>query len=100
MAREHRGDLALDRLDLVVGRCAGKIEENAGNLVEALAAALDRLDGVGEARRLRIGGDGVDLGARLFQRRLEGGAEVLWLDTLERRRLERAGPGFKQRVVV
>ena len=98
MARQNRSDLALDRLELVVGRGAGQIEEDGRHLVEAPAAALDRLDGVSEGRRLRIGGDCVDLGARRSKRDVEGGPKVLRLDTLERRRLERTGPGFEERV--
>ena len=100
MAREDGSDFALDRLDLVIGRGAGEIEEDARDLVEGLAAALQRLDRVGEGRRLRIGGDGVDLRPRLLERRLERGPEMAGLDALERRRLERPGPGFEKRVRV
>ena len=64
MAREDGSDFALDRLNLVIGRRAGEIEEDARDLVEALPAALQRLDRVGEGRRLRIAGDGVDLRPR------------------------------------
>ena len=65
MTRQDRSDLALDRLNLVIARGAGEIEEDAGDLVEAPPAALQRLDRVGESRRIRIGRDGVDLRPRL-----------------------------------
>ena len=100
MARENRRDVALDRLQFVVGVGAGEIEEDARHLVERAPAALERLDRVGEGRRLGIGGDGVDLRARLRERRVEGRAEMARLDAVERRRLERPGPGFEKRVRV
>ena len=65
MARENRRDFALDRLQLVIGVSARQIEKNARHLVEAAAAALQRLDRIGEGRRLGIGGDRVDLRSRL-----------------------------------
>ena len=65
VAREDGRDLALDRLQLVIRVGAGQVEENARHFVQAAAAALERLDRIGESRRRRIGGDGVDLGARL-----------------------------------
>ena len=100
MARENRRDFALDRLQLVIGVGAGQIEENARHPVEAAAAALQRLDRVGESRRLGIGGDGVDLRARLGERRVERGSEMTRLEAVERRRLEWRGPRFEKRVRV
>ena len=100
MARQDRRDVALDRLQLVIGRRAGEVEEDGGDTVEAAAAALQRLDRIGEGRRRRVGGDGVDLAPRLFQRGREGGPEMARLDALERRRLERPGPGFEKRIAL
>ena len=100
MARENRRDFALDRLQLVIGVGANQIEKNAGHFVEAAAAALERLNRIGEGRRLGIGGDGVDLRARLLKRRIEGRPEMLRLETVERRRLEWRGPRFEKRVRV
>ena len=54
MARQNRGDFALDRLKLIIGRRACEIEEDARHLVEAAPAALQRFDRIGEGRRLRI----------------------------------------------
>src|SRR5271157_4676581 len=100
MAGESRRDLALDRLQFVVGRGAGEIEENAGDPVEAAAGALERLDRVGEGGRRRVNGDGVDLAPRVLQGGVEGWPEMAGLDAVERRRLERPGPGFEKRVRV
>ncbi len=100
MARQDRGDLALDRLKLVVGRRAREIEKDLGHPVEAAPAALQRLDRVGEARRLRIGGHGVDIGPSLLEGGLECGPEMTGLDALERRRLEGPGPGVEKRIGV
>ena len=98
MAGENRRDLALDRLQFFVGRRAREIEEDAGDAIEAAAAALERLDRIGEGGRGRVGGDGVDFAPRVLERGVEGRPEMAGLDALERRRLERPGPGFEQRV--
>ena len=100
VAREDRGDGALDRLELVVRLGAGEIEEHLGDPVERPPAPLHGLDRVGEGRRRGIGGDGVDLGPRLLQRRLEGRLEMPRRDAVERRRLERGGPRLEERVGV
>ena len=100
MARENRRDFALDRLQLVIGVGANQIEKNAGYPVEAAAAALEPLNRIGERRGLGIGGDGVDLRARLAKRSIEGRPEMLRLETVERRRLEWRGPRFEKRVRV
>ena len=97
-ARQDRRDLALDRLQFIIGRRAGEIEEDAGDAIEAATGALERLDRIGEGGRRRVGGDGVDFAPRVFERRVESGAEVGRLDAVERRRLERPGPGFEKRV--
>ncbi len=68
VAGEQRRDFALDRLDGVAGVGAGQHEEHVGDAVERAAAALQRRDGVVEARRRGVGGDRVDLGAVRGQR--------------------------------
>ena len=98
MAREDRRDLALDRLQFIIGRRACEIEEDTSHPLEAAPAALERLDRVGEGRGRRVCGDGVDFVPRVLQRSLKSGPEMTRLDALERRRLERPGPGFKQRI--
>ena len=77
---------------------AGEVEEDFGDPVEASPAALERLDRIGEGRRLRVCGDGVDLRPRLLQGAVEGGAEMAGLDAVERRRLEGAGPRLEKGV--
>src|ERR1700722_2678860 len=96
MACENRRDFALDRLQLVIGVGANQIEKNAGHSVEAAAAALQRVNRIGEGRRFGIGGDPVDLRSRLAQRRVEGRPELARLEAVERRRLEWPGPGFEE----
>ena len=69
MMRQDRRDVALDRLQLVIGRSAREIEKDVSHAIEAAPAALQRLDRVGEGRRRRICGDGVDFVPRVFERR-------------------------------
>ena len=100
MAREYRRDVALDRLQFVIGVGAGQVEKNVSHFVEAASAALERLDRVGESRRRLFGRDGVDLGARRFERCVERWGKMARLDAVERRRLERSSPGLEKRVCV
>ncbi len=48
MARQDRRDIALDRLQFIIGRRACEIEEDVFHLLEVAPAALERLDRVGE----------------------------------------------------
>ena len=100
MPREHGRDLPLDRLEFVIGRRAREIEEDFRHAIEAAPAPFQRVDRIGEGRRLWICRDGVDLGAMVFQRDVESGPKMPGLDAVERRRLERPGPGFEKRVLV
>ncbi len=100
VAREDRGDGALDRFEFVVRLGPGQIEKHLGDPVEGPSAPLHGLDRVGEGRRRGIRGNSVDLGPRLLQGDLEGGLKMPRRDAVERRRLERAGPGFEQGVGV
>ena len=100
MTRENRRDFPLDRLQLIIGVGAGQIEENARHFVQAAPAPLERLDRIGESRRRRIGGDRVDLRARLGERRIKRRPEMARLEAIERRRFEWPGPGFEKRVRV
>ncbi len=92
VAGEQRRDLALDFLDGVAGVGAGQHVKDTGHAVEHAAAALQRLDGVGEGGRGRVGGDPLDLGAVLRQSSVESRAELLGLERAEGRQAERAGP--------
>jgi hypothetical protein len=58
----QRRQFALDLLDRVVGVRTGKEIEDAGGARERVAGRFERVDGVGEGRLDRIGGDGRDLG--------------------------------------
>ena len=95
---EARAQLALQRLDRVVGMRAGQAEEHGGDPVEGPLGPLHRLDRVAEVRRGRIAGDRVDVGARLGQRGVEGRAEVVGRDGGEGRQSERRIPVLQQRV--
>ena len=98
VAGEQRRDVALDRFDYIAGVGAGQHEEDIGDPVERAAAPLQGLDGVNECRRRLVGGDGVDLGAVLAERPVEGGREMFRLNRAERRQAEGAGPVGEQRV--
>ena len=100
MAGEHRRDVPLDRLELVVRHGAREIEKDISHAIERTPAALHGLDRVGEGRGRRVGADGVDLGARVLEGGVECGPEVTRFNALERRRLEKPGPGFEKRVRV
>src|SRR6202021_300160 len=50
--------------------------------------------------RFGIGGDPVDLRARLAKRRVEGRRKLARLEAVEWRRLEWSGPGFEKRIRV
>ena len=68
----------------------------AGLPIEPAATALQRLNRIGEGRRLGIAGDPVDLRARLLECRVECGPKMARLESVERRRLEWRGPRFKK----
>ena len=98
MARELGRDFALDRLQFIIGRRAGEIEEHGADAIEAAAAAFERLDRVDKSGSRGVAGDRIHFAARLLKRSLEGGREVTGRDALEWRRLERPGPGFEKRI--
>ena len=60
VARQCRGDVALDRLERVIGIGAGQVEEHRHHLIEAKPALLERRDRVGEVGLRRIPGDRID----------------------------------------
>ena len=95
-ARRHR---PLDGLDLLVGVGGGQVEEHGGGAVEDVARMLEGGDGVGERRRRRVAGNGRDRLALGGKALLECRHEMLDFDAIERRHLERRGPGPEQRVL-
>src|SRR4029077_6826906 len=52
-----------------------------------------------EARRRRVGGNDIDLGAMRGQRTVKGRTEMAWIGCREGRQLEGAVPGGKQRIL-
>jgi hypothetical protein len=100
VAGKQRRHIALDRLDLLIGIRAGKVEEDGAGPVEVEAAPLQRRNRVVEARRLGIARDRVDLGPLLGHADVERRPEMLDAHVHEGRRPEGAGPGFEQRIAV
>ena len=100
VAGEFGCQFGLDGLQGVVGVRLGKGEEDAAGARQQFAAALHRLDRVGEGRRLGVVGDRADFrqmfAHALFDRRLEVGVA----DAVERRCLQRQGTRGQQRVHV
>jgi hypothetical protein len=92
VAREERRDLALDRLQRLVGVRAGEVEERRAHALEGYPRELERHDGVLKAWRLGRGDDFVDRPELVRHLRLEGGPEVLGLHHPEGRQAERIGP--------
>lgn len=76
MGGEPGEHLLLERPHLSRRARVRRVLEQPLGEVEPLPGALERLDGVGEGRRPRPGGDRVDLGAVLTHPRLELGPEV------------------------
>ncbi len=96
--RHPERDLLVDLQDGRVGMRRDQVVEDGCDLVQQLAGALQRRDGVGEVGRGRIIGDRRDLGGVVGERLLEGGQEVLRRDLVERRGRKRRQPGLQQRV--
>lgn len=64
-----------------------------------MARSFQGIDGIGEGRRRRIGGDGLNLGTMLAERAIKGSAEMLRPDRAERGNAERRGPGGEEGIV-
>jgi hypothetical protein len=98
VARQRRGDIALDRLDVGVGMGARQAEEHRRHLPQGPAAQFQRLDGVGEALPCPAVRHHLDLAALFAHRLIKGRAEMLRFDTVEGRRLEGCLPGCQKRI--
>ena len=96
--RHLRRKLALQRLARGGRVCTGEVVENPRHPVQHLFGQFQRLDRIGEGRRLGRSRDLCDIAPRLGQPGLEGGAEILIPDGGKGWQLERPGPGLKQRV--
>ena len=95
---EPRRHLALECQDGIVGVGAGQRVEDRRDLRQRAAAALQRRDGVIEARCLGIAGNFLDFRHVLFHGAVEGGPEMLRPDRCKGRRLGRPSPGAEQRI--
>ena len=84
-------DLLGDLLHPVVALGFEQVEKDAADAVQGGAREFEGLDGVGEGRRLRVGGDGVHLGLAGLDGRPEGRQIVLLADQVEARSPEREG---------
>jgi hypothetical protein len=96
--RQERRHLAVDRLELRVRLGRLQAAEHALHARQQLARVVHRLERVGEGRRLGVVRDRLDLLPLLRDALLDGRQEVLGLDVLERRHLERCRPSFEKRV--
>ena len=92
--RHFRRDVALQRLDRVVGMGAGAVPEQRRDARQPVAGDLQRDDGVFEGRRLRVVGDRVDLRLMLGKCRVEGRRKIAVAD---RPRSAAARPGRSSR---
>src|SRR5581483_8620355 len=88
-----------DRLDLLVGVGSGEVEEYGRDALQEIAGTLQGIDGVGEGRRLVVAGDSANLAPVDGKALVEGRHEMLDLDAIERRHLERRRPGLEQRIL-
>jgi hypothetical protein len=93
---ENRRELALDRLEGIVGVRTGEIEEDAADALQPPSAALQGRERVVERRLAGISGDALDLAPLLVQRGFESGAKVLGRDRFERRDPVRGRPIAEQ----
>ncbi|WP_234340983.1 hypothetical protein [Streptomyces sp. NRRL S-1813] len=85
MGGQQRSDLDLERLDLLVGVRRGLVVEHPAHPAENRAAALQRLHGVLESRRLGAGTDRRHLCQLVGHSTGEGGGKVIVPDPRERR---------------
>ena len=99
MTRHLWRDLALHRLDLVVGVGAGLAPEDRRDAVERVARQFHRDEGVVDRRCLGIAGDGVDVGLMGGERGVEDRAEIGVVDAREIRQAEGTVP-MGQRITV
>ena len=98
MLRQHRRQLALDLLQRRARVRTRQIEEHVRDLVQRVAALLQRDDRVLERRRLLVGPDRRDLSLVLGQRLLERGPIMLRGYLRERRQPMRRPPRRLKRI--
>ena len=91
MRRQLRGDDLGEGIECIAGVTGVLVVEDRDRTVEQLAAALERLDGVDEGRRLDAADDGVHLVEVFGHAGLDGREVVLDADIGERRKFVRQG---------
>ena len=91
-------EVAFDRLQFAGAQACDQIREYAGCALEQRPTQFKRLDRVGEARRLRISGDRLDLGDLLGHAPLQGLGDMFGPDAIEGWHAEGGGPGLEERV--
>ena len=93
-----RGEIEVDRLQCRRAEAGNQIAEHVAHALQQPAAALQRLDGVGEGRCCRIGGDRLDFSEVLGHAALQRLRKMLRADAVERRHAEGSGPGLEKRI--
>jgi hypothetical protein len=96
VAREHRSHLALYPLQHIVRVRAGQVEEHARDAPQQRPGLLQGDDRVVEGGRLLTLRDRVRLGEVFGEASLEGVTEMICLDHVEGRNLERSGPRLQE----
>ena len=95
---QRLGHGALHGLQLRRGLRGAEVLEQRLQPRQALAAAIERGDGVVEAGRLRQRSQCLELGTMLLHRPDKRGFEMLGAHLREGRQAVRSGPGLQQRV--
>ena len=100
MARQFRGNLALDLLDRFIGVGSGQIEKDCRDSSENLPGLLHRNQGVFKRGGILLKGDRAYLFELLGHPGLKGACEMLRLDRCEIGCLKRKLAGRKKWIVL
>jgi hypothetical protein len=92
------GEIAFDLLQRLVAEAGDEVGKYVADALQQAAAALEGLDGIGEARGRRIFDDGGDFGELLLHAAFERLGDVPGADAVERRDAEGGRPGGEEGV--